>query len=138
MRRIHTVRLRQDGEVQTLGHGIVFDGLQKIFEFKTLELPWKENQRRISCIMGGKYKVEKRYSPKFGLCFHFLNVKGRDHILCHAGNYHDDTLGCILPGAGFTDIDGDGYTDVYSSKVTLNKLLEIMPDEFEWYISTFK
>ena len=35
--------------------------------FCTLELPYKDNQRNISCIPCGKYKVTKRFSEKYGI-----------------------------------------------------------------------
>ncbi|MCP5109085.1 MAG: hypothetical protein GY950_37230 [bacterium] len=44
-------------------------------------------------------------------------------------------MGCVLVGSGFSDINSDGYLDVVSSKNTMGKLLEIMPDEFELTIS---
>jgi len=42
-----------------------------------------------------------------------------------------DILGCILVGLNLTDINGDGYQDVTSSRVAMNKLLKVMSDEFE-------
>ena len=32
----------------------------------TIELPWRENGVRVSCIPEGRYKLAKRYSEKFG------------------------------------------------------------------------
>lgn len=130
MRQILITRIRQDDTTQTLGHSIVYDGVKKIFEFNTLELPWKENKSRISCIPEGRYIVEKFNSPKFGGVFLFNDVKGRSMIEMHTGNYYTDILGCILPGAGLTDINNDGYLDVHSSGKTMEKLLELMPNKF--------
>lgn len=130
MRQILITRIRQDDTTQTLSHGIVYDGIKKIFEFSVLEPPWKENKNRISCIPDGKYWVEKYNSPTFGEVFLFSNVKGRSMIEMHSGNFYDNTLGCLLPGAGFTDIDKDGYLDVHSSKKTIERLMELMPDKF--------
>lgn len=31
----------------------------------TIELPWKQNQRSISCIPEGKYEILPRFSKKF-------------------------------------------------------------------------
>jgi len=132
MRSINIIRLRQDDTVQTLGHGIVFDGIEKIYEFKTLELPWLDNQKNISCIPKGEYTVAKYQSPTHGrgIVFQFDHVEGRSNVQIHKGNYYDDILGCVLVGAGFTDINQDGYLDVHSSGNTMNKLLEIMPETF--------
>ena len=115
---------------QTLGKLFIHDGVFEQFRCATLELPWKNNQRRISCIPVGAYKCVKHRSPKFGDCLHVLNVPGRSEILIHYGNYYQDTLGCILPGVGFADIDKDGWLDVTHSKDTIDRILAIVPDSF--------
>ena len=66
----------------------------------TLENPWKDNQKNISCIPEGNYVCEVRESPKYGLVYHVLGVDGRTHILIHWGNYERNTQGCILLGQG--------------------------------------
>ena len=73
---------------------------------KTIELPWKENQRRISCIPEGIYKVRKRFSPKFKWHLEVMNVKNRDLILFHpANNALKELKGCIAP---VTKLSGPG------------------------------
>lgn len=136
MRSLKIIRLQSDSK-QTLGLGYVFDGLEKVYEFKTLELPWLDNQRNISCIRAGKYKVEKRISPKFGWTFHIKNVRDRSHILIHSGNYYSQIEGCILVGKSFSDINDDGCLDVTDSVPTIDLLLDLMPLEFELNISGF-
>lgn len=137
MRQILITRIRQDDDVQTLGHLTVYDGLKKIFECSTLELPWKDNKTDISCIPDGSYWVDKYLSPTKGrgIVFQFSNVKGRSNVQIHVGNFNRDILGCVLVGQGFSDIDRDGYLDVYSSGRTMDKLLEIMPDKFKLTIN---
>jgi hypothetical protein len=126
------IRRTDHEENQTLGYGIVFNASNGVeYTFCTLELPWKDNARRISCIPVGTYKVVKRWSEKYKNHFHVLDVPSRDFILMHAGNYNRHTLGCILCGAAHKDINGDGERDLTSSKATMNKLNEILPDEFE-------
>lgn len=116
---------------QTLGDLIVFNERNGIeFTCKTLELAWKDNERRVSCIPEAEYTVVKRNSPKYGDHFHILDVPNRDFILVHHGNFHSDILGCVLVGNNHIDIDGDGYKDVTSSKNTMKKLNEILPEEF--------
>jgi hypothetical protein len=62
----------------------------------TIELPWLNNQRRISCIPEGEYLLEQRFSPKFGWHLHLMNVPGRDLILIHPANdAATELLGCI-------------------------------------------
>lgn len=135
MRQILITRIRQDDDVQTLGHLTVFDGLKKIFECATLELPWKDNKTNVSCIPDGSYWLEKYNSPSKGEVFLFSNVKGRTMVEIHKGNFNRDILGCVLVGLGFSDIDKDGYLDVHTSKRTMEKLLELMPDKFKLTIN---
>ena len=117
---------------QTLGEMIIIDDLgEEVFSCKTLELPWKDNQQNVSCIPVGDYEVKRRVSQKFKEHFHIQDVPNRTWILIHAGNYYTQIQGCVLVGAGFSDINSDGYLDVVSSKNTLSKLLELMPDTFQ-------
>lgn len=126
--KIYLKRYSDDG-IQTLGKIAV--GMQI---FHTLELPWRDNRRRISCIPKGEYRVTKHSSPKFGKSFWVREVPGRSEILIHAGNYYTDILGCILVGTGKMDINGDGNPDVTSSRLAMNKLYDILPDEFNLVI----
>lgn len=129
MARVDIIRLEY-GEKQTLGHLIAFDELKEIYSCKTLELPWKHNERRVSCIPTGQYKVIKHDSPKFGECFWVQDVPGRSEILIHYGNFYYDILGCILPGRSHVDIDFDGLKDVNFSRDTMDILHKILPDIF--------
>ena len=98
---------------------------------KTIELAWNDNARRISCIPVGTYSVVKRTSNKYGQHFHLINVPGRSMILIHSGNYHSDSLGCIIVGSAYKDIDKDGLIDVINSKATLSKMFTTFPDRFK-------
>lgn len=115
---------------QTLGILRVMDGDNELFSCKTLELPYRDNKRNISAIKAGEYKVKKRYSSKYKHHFHVLNVPNRSMILIHWGNYVTQTKGCILVGKEHRDINGDNRKDVTSSKLTLKKLNDLLPDEF--------
>lgn len=65
---------------------------------KTIELPWKENQKMISCIPEGKYLLQKRYSKKFKWHIEIVNVSNRSSILFHpANNAIKELNGCIAP-----------------------------------------
>ncbi len=74
--------------------------------FATLELPWRDNARGASCIPRGRYECIWAKSPRFGMCYHVLDVPGRANILFHNGNYagnlklgfRSDSSGCILLG----------------------------------------
>lgn len=99
-----------------------------IFHSLTMELPWKENRRRVSCIPAGTYPAFLHKSPKFGDSLWVKNVPDRSEILIHKGNYNRDTLGCILPGKDLVDIDGDGNKDVTSSSKTMKVLLNAIKE----------
>lgn len=72
----------------------------------TIELPWNHNMPQVSCIPEGRYALQKRYSPKFGIVLQVMNVPGRADILIHPAN---DALrelkGCIAP---VTFVTGEG------------------------------
>ena len=110
--------------------------LYKDIDLVTLELPWKENQRRISCIPDGIYTCIKHTSPTFGECIWIQDVPDRSEILIHTGNYTTDTLGCVLVGLDFADLNKDGVHDVIHSKQAMKILLNSVPDKFTLSIST--
>ena len=68
----------------------------------TLENPYINNDRSISCIPEGEYKVRLRTARESATreYLHLLvkDVPNRDWILFHRGNSAKDTSGCILVG----------------------------------------
>jgi len=76
------------------------------FTCMTLELPWRENKRSISCIPAGDYTTKIRISPKYGEIYWVTKVPSRSYILIHSGNWAGDTEkgfsthvnGCVLLG----------------------------------------
>lgn len=127
------IRLEDNG-VQTLGRLFLFDGLDIDFECCTLELSDKNNQRNISCIPSGEYKISPRNSAKYGDHYLVENVMMRDYILIHEANYYTDLKGCIGIGENFYDINDDKNTDITSSKKTKRRLLEKAPNGFDLII----
>jgi hypothetical protein len=72
----------------------------------TIELPWKNNEKRVSCIPEGKYLLRKRYSRKFQWHIEVVDVKNRSFILLHpANNALKELNGCIAP---VTKLSGPG------------------------------
>jgi len=96
------------------------------------ELPWKNNQSRMSCIPSGEYIVKPVKSPKFGLCFMVYDVDNRNGILFHSGTWAGDSekgykthsLGCILPGHKVATVDNQKA--VVLSKNTTTKFMDAM------------
>ena len=67
----------------------------------TLELPWNDNQKKISCIPKGVYEVVKRFTAESKYKYehlHILDVANREMILMHVGNYPKNSKGCVLLG----------------------------------------
>lgn len=79
-----------------------FDGLS----FCTLELPWRGNERNVSCVPQGDYTLQIRRSPLIKritgghhlYAWQVMDVPCRSFILFHPGNFASDTEGCILIG----------------------------------------
>lgn len=96
------------------------------FTCKTLELPWRNNQKGISCIPKGTYEVRYSYWwSKFRYNYLLQNVKDRSGIFIHHGNYaykkdgKPDIEGCILLGASYGDVNKDKVLDILSTSVTV-------------------
>lgn len=68
----------------------------------SLELPWKANIQKHSCIPCGHYDLERRDKwkkvDKYGYTYEVVNVLNREGVLFHPGNTVDDSEGCIIPG----------------------------------------
>lgn len=73
----------------------------------TLELPWRDNKRGVSCIPAGTYLVKWWKSPSKGWVYRLQDVPGRNYILIHSANFAGDItkgfrselLGCIALGS---------------------------------------
>ena len=109
------------------------EGTQGVLEWNgtivcyTIELPWLNNQKRISCIPEGEYILQKRFSPKFKWHLHLMNVPGRDLILIHPANdAKKELLGCIATVTKHTGI-GKGS----NSRKALEKLKTIVYAAFD-------
>ncbi len=100
--------------LESTDHGTFGKFILGELTFYTLELPWLENKRGISCIPNGEYECFLRHSGKFGKCYEVKDVPGRSGILIHRGNYggnkskgfKSDIEGCILLGKSTGVIKG--------------------------------
>ena len=92
----------------------------------TIELPWRDNKRRISCIPEGTYTLVKRTTERYGRHLHVQNVANRDWILIHAFNHAlNESQGCIGPVERILG-EGEGYP----SRPALNRLLKLLEPAF--------
>ncbi|CAM2920919.1 DUF5675 domain-containing protein [Flavobacterium psychrophilum] len=110
--RYHWQKLVACKMVLTLSRTYFPDGTNGILECEgkfigyTIELPWRNNEKRVSCIPEGKYFIKKRYSKKFQWHLEIINVKNRSLILFHpANNALQELNGCIAP---VTKLSGPG------------------------------
>lgn len=92
--------------------------------FVTLEDRWFDNERMLSCIPAGKYKIKIHNSPRFGRVFKVCDVPGRNDILIHAGNTKEDTHGCILLGLMYGTIGTE--TAILSSRAAFANFMTAM------------
>lgn len=84
-------------------NGVILYQGQKICY--TIELPWRNNMRRMSCIPSGRYVLKKRTYTKHGEQIGIPNVLGREAILIHAANdAQKELLGCIAPVMTLTGV----------------------------------
>ncbi|MBI4997867.1 MAG: hypothetical protein HZC22_13435 [Rhodocyclales bacterium] len=90
-----------------------FRSAAETFTVRSLELPWKGNARRVSCIEPGTYRATVRQSPRFKRQVLLLHdVPGRDMIEIHPANWAGDEElgwfselnGCIALGLGMAPL----------------------------------
>lgn len=99
-------------------------------QITTVELPYTGNQNNLSCIPKGLYLVTEHHSASKGKVYHINNVLGRTACYFHAANYVRQLKGCIAPGFGLQDIDGDGEVDATSSKDALDYMFKQLGEAF--------
>ena len=124
MRQVELFRLRRSDQ-GTEGMLVTED-----FKCRTLELPWRDNKRQISCIPPDEYKVDMRLSNKYGRVYWVRKVPNRTYILIHSGNYAGDkskgfkshVMGCILLGkkSGYLG----GQVAILNSRIMVRAFME--------------
>lgn len=87
----------------------------------TIELPWRDNKPRVSCIPEGRYLLARRFSDRHKHHLEVKAVNNRDLILIHPANHALDELkGCIAPVSMLT---GPGRGN--NSRTVFNPLLKL-------------
>jgi len=127
-----TVQIHRDSDDghQTLGRLYVFDDNEMIFKCKTLELPYLDNQKRISCYPPGKYICKWTMSNRFKRMMYLVcDVANRSGIRIHPANYVEQLAGCTALGDQHKDLDLDGDMDVIHSGKTCKEFEKIMNGE---------
>ena len=94
-----------------------------------MELPFLGNKKQVSCIPTGTYRGFKTKSHKYGDVVLVKQVKNREGILIHVGNYSKDTLGCILLGRNIEYSEGTSEHYITQSRNTLTGFLSLVSDE---------
>lgn len=76
-------------------------------ELFTVERPWLNNERSISCIPEGRYTCSPRFYNKGGYeAIEITQVPGRTNVLLHKGNTMHDLAGCIAITAKLGCVEG--------------------------------
>jgi hypothetical protein len=103
------------------------NGELKLVVCNTIELPWLQNERNVSCIPEGRYELRKRFIKKFGLHLLVVDVPDRSWILIHPANDAKTQLkGCIAP---VTQLTGPGKGS--ESRLANEKLKAIVLEALE-------
>ncbi|MDD5543883.1 MAG: DUF5675 family protein [Acidobacteriia bacterium] len=72
----------------------------------TIELPWKDNAKNVSCIPMGIYRCCLTWRADGTRTFRVMNVPERDDILFHKANTIADLKGCIGIAEEFGEMGG--------------------------------
>ncbi len=104
--------------------GVMADG--KIPFCVTVERPWLNNQRSVSCYPDGDFICKRVTSPKFGNTFEITGIPNRTLCLFHKGNIMDDSHGCTVLGEQYEPVMGKN--GVVSSGKAFNEFLQRTQD----------
>ena len=99
-----------------------------VFEFKIMELPWKDNQRNISCIPADTYQaiaINRASNGKYAIWL--KDVPNRSEILIHEVKYVKHLLGCAAPGTSFEDFNNDEIVDIVNSRSIMEVFEQHIP-----------
>lgn len=105
---MRTLSLRRIEATDLAMFGTLADEENKSFGV-TLEPPWRDNERDVSCIPAGTYTAV-RFPAGEGKrpydVFKLIGVPDRDDTEIHIGNTIADTEGCVLLGSNYGVVNG--------------------------------
>lgn len=94
----------------------------------TIELPWLNNAKGLSCIPEGTYRLTRRYSPRFKDHLLVNGVTGREFILLHPANDAGAELrGCIAPVSKLTG-EGKGTESRKACKLVFQRVHALLEE----------
>ncbi len=117
---------------------------REAYRSHTLELPWRNNERNVSCVPAGTYELLKRdfgkyyeaYKRRWNHQFSLQvdEVPDRGDILIHTGNTADHTRGCILVGDAVRKPTG-GVPSIGASRNAYARLMhELTASPLPWMV----
>jgi hypothetical protein len=87
----------------------------------TVERPWMDNKRNVSCIPEGSYPLVRDYYHRGDYpAYEVREVPGRSRILIHVANEPMEVAGCIAPGLSF------GFNRVIASRPAYRRFMDAM------------
>lgn len=98
----------------------------------TLERPWLDNERNVSCIPAGVYACNRYHSEKHPNTFQVMNVPERSAILFHTGNLLEHSAGCILIGEIFDPYKGEPA--ILSSRKGFEEFMKKLEDKQDFQL----
>src|SRR4051812_29312300 len=120
-----TLQRAHEDDTKTLGAIYNEQGRR---ECVTLELPWRDNQHDVSRIPPGEYTAERFFSPHHNrVVFRLIDVPERDFVELHIGNTAKDSLGCILLGLDYGDVNGEA--GIIGSKAAFLSFMADHPEQ---------
>ena len=123
MKRIIIYRGELIEDKAYLGTAFLMDSNVLLYKCRTVELPYRDNRRNVSCVPQGTYDLVLEYSPRFGrYLWELKGVPNRSECKIHPANEAKQLNGCIAPGAQYFDLDGDGVSGVSGSRYALNRI----------------
>ena len=132
MKTVYLLRYK-GGKKQTLStHLVVNERGKVLYNGYVLELAWRDNARRVSCVPAGVYPLKLEHSPKFGRkLWEAYEIPKRSETKFHNGLTHKSSEGCYITGEYPFDITGDSLEDVLGSKDALQEFMDAMGDDTE-------